>query len=152
MNAFMKVAVVVILLGAASVDPALAQPPKPAAESVADTIKRLEEDWTDAMIVVDLARVGKYLADDWIGGAPAKAMTKQGFIDSVKSGKHKLESCELGPRDVQVLSNDVAVLQGSATETRLADGQRTTFRVTYMDVWVKRGDRWVVFRSHASKL
>ena len=62
------------------------------------------------------------------------------------------ESCELGPRDVQVLANDVAVLQGSATETRLANGQRTTFRVTYMDVWVKRGDRWVIFRSRASKL
>jgi len=50
-----------------------------------------------------------------------------------------------------VLGN-VAVLQGSVTETRIVDGKPSTFRVNYMDVWVKRGDRWMVYRSHATKM
>ncbi len=153
MNAFMKMAVVLILVGSASFETALAQPPKPAAQgaSVADTIKQLDQRWADAMTVVDLPTLKQIVADDWISGYPGKASTKASFLDDVQSGKHKLEACEFGPRDVQVLG-DVAVLQGSVTETRLVDGQRSTFRVTYMDVWVKRGDRWVVFRSHANKL
>jgi ketosteroid isomerase-like protein len=152
MKAFMKMVLVLILFGAVSVDTALAQPPKPASQgpSVADTIKQLDQSWADAMIVVDIPTLNRIVADDWISGYPGKASTKAKFLDDVKSGKHKLETCEFGPRDVQVVG-DVAVLQGSVTETRLVDGQRSTFRVNYMDVWVKRGDQWMVFRSHATK-
>ena len=103
------------------------------------------------MIVVDIPKLSQIVADDWISGYPGKAATKAKFLDDVKSGKHKLETCEFGPRDVQVLGN-VAVLQGSVTETRIADGQSSSFRVAYMDVWVKRGDKWLVVRSHAKKL
>ena len=152
MKAFMKMVLVLILFGSVSFDTALAQPPRPASQdpSVADTIKQLEQDWVDAMIAVDIPKLSQIIADDWLEG-PAKAVTKASFLDSVKSGKHKLEACEFGPRDVKVLG-DVAVLQGSVTETRIADGQSRTYRVAYMDVWVKRGDRWVVVRSHATKL
>lgn len=44
------------------------------------------------------------------------------------------------------------MVQGIATETRIRDGQLTTMRVAYMDVFVKRGDRWVVIRSFGHKL
>jgi ketosteroid isomerase-like protein len=136
-----------------SFDTVLAEPLKPASQgpSVADTIRQRDQEWADAMIAADIPKLNQIVADDWIEGYPGRAATKATFLDDVKSGKHKLESCEFGPRDVQVLGN-VAVLQGSVTETRIADGQRNTFRVTYMDVWVKRGDRWMVFRSHANKL
>ncbi|HTE53001.1 MAG TPA: nuclear transport factor 2 family protein [Kofleriaceae bacterium] len=119
--------------------------------SVADTIKQREQSWADAMIAVDIAKLSQIVADDWIEGYPGKAVTKAKFLDAIKSGKKKLESCEFGPRDVKVLG-DVAVLQGSVTETRISDGQRSTVRVAYMDVWVKRGDKWLVVRSYATKL
>jgi len=153
MKAFMKMVLVLILFGSVSFDTVLAQPPKPASQDpgVADTIKQLEQNWADAMTVVDIPKLSQIVADDWISGYPGKTSTKANFLDDVKSGKHKLEACEFGPREVKVLG-DVAVLQGSVTETRIADGQRSTFRVAYMDVWVKRGDRWVVVRSYATKL
>ena len=153
MKTFMKMVLVLILVGSASFDTVLAQPPRPALQgpSVADTIKQLEQNWADAMIAVDIPKLSQIIADDWIESNPGKTVTKASFLDSVKSGKHKLETCEFGPRDVKVLG-DVAVLQGSATETRIADGQSSTVRVGYMDVWVKRGDRWVVVRSYATKL
>ena len=153
MNVLTKTVLVVILLSSVSLDPVVAQPssaatPRP---GVVDTIKQLEQSWADAMIAGDIPRLSQIVADDWIDGYPGKAVTKAMFLEDIKSGKHRLETCEFGPRDVKVLG-DVAVLQGSVTETRLSDGQRSTVRVAYMDVWMKRGDRWVVVRSHAKKL
>jgi ketosteroid isomerase-like protein len=153
MKALTKMVLVMILCGSVSFDTVVAEPAKPASQgqSVADTIKQLEQSWVDAMIAVDIPKLSQIMADDWIEGYPGKAFTKASFLDSVKSGKHKLDTCEFGPRDVTVLGN-VAVLQGSVTETRIADGQSSSFRVAYMDVWVKRGDRWMVVRSQAHKL
>jgi hypothetical protein len=44
------------------------------------------------------------------------------------------------------------VAQGSITERRIVNGQDSTVHVAYMDVFVKRGDSWVVVRSAAKKL
>lgn len=144
---------ILVLVGCVVLDPALAPPAGAAADdrSVADTINQLDRDWADSMIHGNLDRLNQIVADDWVEGYPDKPVTKDGFLSSVKSGAHKLESCEFGPRDVKVLGN-VAVVQGSATEVRKVDGQSTTLHVAYMDVWVKRGDRWVVIRSRANKL
>jgi ketosteroid isomerase-like protein len=152
MKVLTKTVLVLILFGYVSLDTVLAQPSSTSSQgpSAVDTIKQREQNWADAMIAVDIAKLSEIVADDWIEGYPGKAVTKAKFLDNIKSGK-KLETCEFGPRDVKVLG-DVAVLQGSVTETWISDGQRNTVRVAYMDVWVKRGDKWVVVRSHAKKL
>ena len=153
MKALTKTVLVLILFSCVSPDTVLAQPSSAPSQglSVVDTIKQLEQSWVDAMIAVDIAKLSQIVADDWIEGYPGKAITKAKFLEDVKSGKHALDACEFGSRDVKVLG-DVAVLQGSVTETRISDGQRSTVRAAYMDVWVKRGDRWVVVRSYATKL
>src|SRR5262245_26439715 len=143
---------ILVLVGCISLAPVLAQPPKAASEaSVADTIKQIEHEWADAMIAGDVEKLNQIVADEWVEGYPGKAATKAGFLASIKSGKNKLVACDFGPREVQVFGS-VAVLQGSVTEKRIKDGQPVTFQVAYMDVWVKRGDRWVVIRSFAKKL
>ncbi len=144
---------VLVLAGCVLFDPALAQPPKAASEapSVADTIKQLVRDWCDAMIVNDMDKLSRIIADDWTDGYPGKIHTKSSFLSAVKSGKHKLEACEFGPIDVKVLGN-VAVFQASVTERQVKDGQVDTVRIACMDVFEKRGDRWVVVRSQAHKL
>jgi ketosteroid isomerase-like protein len=151
MKALMKT--VLVLVGCMLFNPALAQPTKPASEasSVADTIKQLVRDWCDAMITDDLDKLNRIIADDWTDGYPGKLSTKSSFLNYVKSGKHKLEACEFGPMDVKVLGN-VAVLQASLTERRLKDGKVDNVRIACMDVFEKRGDRWVVVRSQAHKL
>jgi len=151
MKAFLKS--VLIVIGCLSLDPVLAQPPKASSEraSAADTIKQTEREWADAMIAQDLPRLAQIVADEWVEGYPGKGATKTSFLADIKSGQKKLLTCDFGPRDVQVFG-DVAVLQGSVTETRMVDGHSTIFRVGYMDVWVKRGDRWMVIRSMAKKI
>jgi ketosteroid isomerase-like protein len=151
MKALMKI--VLVLAGCVFFNPVLAQPPKAASEgpSVPDTIKQSLREWCDAMIVVDIDKLSRIIADDWTDGYPGKVATKSAFLSDLKSGKHKLEACEFGPMDVKVLGN-VAVIQGSVTEKYLKDGQVDTVRVAFMDAFEKRGDRWVVVRSQAHKL
>jgi hypothetical protein len=151
MKALMKT--VLVLAGCVFFGPALAQPPKAAPEgpSVADTIKQSVRAWCDAMIVVDVEKLDRLIADDWTDGYPGNAATKSSLLTGIKAGKHKLEACEFGPMDVKVLGN-VAVIQGSVTEKRIKDGQVGTVRVAFMDAFEKRGDRWVVVRSQAHKL
>jgi hypothetical protein len=70
-------------------------------------------------------------------------------LNDLKSGKHKLKSFEIGPMYVKVFDN-VAVLQGTVTEKRSDDGQDTSGHGSFMDVCIKRGDKWVIVRSHSS--
>jgi ketosteroid isomerase-like protein len=133
---------------------AVAQPAKapPQSDSVAETIKQLERDWTEAMINGDTDKLSRALADDFVEiGSAGKVITKAGFLNHTRSDKQRLTAVEFGPEDVSVWGH-VAVLQGSATETWITDGRTTTTRIAYMDVYVKRGDEWLMVRSHAKPL
>jgi hypothetical protein len=130
----------------------LAQNPKPPSEdaSVADTLKQLEQDFGNAIKDVDTGKINQILADDWISlGSSGRTLTRESFLSDLKSGNHKLESFEIGPMDVKMLDN-VAVVQGSVTEKRTDRGQDTSGKGSWMDVFVKRGDKWVIVRSHSS--
>jgi ketosteroid isomerase-like protein len=149
MKALMKT--VVVLLGCVSLDPVLAQPPKaPArAPSVYDTIMQLSHEWGDAEMASDVDKVNQIIADDWTADYPGHLITKAAVLSDVRSGKGKLLSYELGPHEVTAFG-DVAVVQGSVTERRV--GADAILHVAYLDVWTKRGGKWLVVRSLWKKL
>jgi ketosteroid isomerase-like protein len=139
---------ILVLVGCVSLDPVLAQPPRTPLDdaSVAGTIRQLARDWGDAEIASDVDRLSQIIADDWVTGYPGHMYTKASHLSDVRSGKHKLLTCEYGPHEVKVIG-DVAVVQGTVTETRA--GYDGIFHVAYTDVWVKRGNKWMVVRSLA---
>jgi ketosteroid isomerase-like protein len=143
---------VAILLALAWAGVTFAQAPAPAAKgpSTAEAVKQLEHDWTDAEIAGDVEKLGQILADDWMGiGYDGKRDTKQAVLADLKSGKSKLESAEFGPMDVKVLGN-VAVVQGSDTEKSTIGGKDTSGKWVWMDVFVKRGGKWMAVRSQSA--
>ena len=123
------------------------------APGVAETLKQLEQDFGDAMKALDIDKLNQILADDWRSvGYAGKISSKQSFLSNLQSGKtDRLKSFEIGPMDVKVLGS-VAVVQGTVTETRIADGKENFFKGAWMDVFEKRGERWVVVRSQSAKL
>ena len=125
---------------------AVAQPSKATSgdSSVADAINQVSQDWADAEMASDADKLNQLLADEWVTGYPGKLYTKAKLLEDVRAGRHKLLSCEFGPQDVKVFGN-VAVLQGSVTERRL--GRDGIIHAVYMDVFEKRGNRWMVVRS-----
>jgi hypothetical protein len=138
MKVFMKM--VLVLAGCVSLDPVLAQPPRAASEgsSVVDTIKQIERDWANAIIVGDKDKLSRAIADDFVelsGGGQVE--TKASFMTHTISGNKKLTAVEWGPEDVTMLGN-VVVVQASATETWDTDGQASITQIAYMDIYVKR--------------
>jgi ketosteroid isomerase-like protein len=141
-----------VLLVSACVGLAFAQTQTPPAKapSVAQVVKQLEHDWTDAQKAGDVDKLSQILADDWTGlSYDGSKETKQGFLAGVKSGAEKLESFEFGPMDVKVMGS-VAVVQGSDTEKSTTKGKDTSGKWVWMDVFVKRDGKWVVVRSQSA--
>ncbi len=118
--------------------------------SVADTLKQQAEDFGNAIKDVDIDKLNQILADDWVSlGSSGRILTREDFLNDLKAGNHKLESFEIGPMDVKVFG-DVAVVQGTVTEKKTDQGEDTSGHGSWMDVCVKRGDKWVIVRSHSS--
>lgn len=115
-------------------------------------IKQLGQDMGDAMVAVDIDRLGQLFADEWVSLASnGKVVTKESFLRDFKSGKDQLEGFELGPIDVQVFGA-VGVVHGSVTEKRRRNGQETSGRFVYMDLVEKRAGKWVVVQSAGARV
>jgi ketosteroid isomerase-like protein len=118
----------------------------------AEAVKQVEHDWGAAAKAGDAGKLGQILADDWIGvGYDGKRATKESILADLKSGALKVESFEFGPMDVKVLGN-VAVVQGSDTEKSTTSGKDTSGKWVWMDVFEKRGGKWVAVRSQSAKV
>jgi ketosteroid isomerase-like protein len=122
--------------------------------SDADTVKQLEVDWAEALKTIDLNRLSQIIGDDWraVGGS-GKIRSKEYALNYVRTRDIKLESFEFGPMDVRVLGN-VAMVQGSITQhfINIKNGQHEDYKTAWLDVYEKRGDRWVVIRSQITPL
>jgi len=120
--------------------------------SIAEEIKKLEQDIGDAMVAVDLEKLNQAYADDWATvGSSGKLFTKEGLLDDFKSGKHKLVSFELGPMNVQAFGN-VAVVQASVNEKRIQDGKDISGQFAFMDLLKKREGKWVIVRTLGARV
>jgi uncharacterized protein (TIGR02246 family) len=149
----MKKLVATVLFTCACAGLVLAQNPEASSKdaSVADSLKQLVQAFGDAIKDVDTEKFNEILADDWASlGSSGRVLTREGFLSDLKEGAHKLESFQLGPMDVKILGDNVAVVQGTITEKRTDRGQDTSGHGSWMDVCVKRGDKWVIVRSHSS--
>jgi hypothetical protein len=124
------------------------------ASGITDTLKQRVQDWENATRARDIHAISQIEADDWRSvEANGSVWTKEMDLNDLKSnGKHVRGV--LGPIDVKVLSNDIAVVQGTLTEEPAAGeamaGPPKTY--AYMDVFVKREGEWVVVRSQAAKV
>ena len=118
--------------------------------SVADMFKQMTQDWEDATQARDVDKVSQIEADDLrIVGSDGKVWTKQNDLDGLRSGNVKHVQADLGPINVKMLGDNVAVVQGTLTDKSVADAGNVTAKsvYAYIDVWVKRGDKWMVVRS-----
>jgi ketosteroid isomerase-like protein len=120
------------------------------APSAAQSVRQLEKDWLEAEKAADTAKLDEIIADDWVGiGPDGKTETKQEFLANVKSGQMKMESAEVGPMQVKMVGG-VAVVQGSDTDKSTANGKDSSGKYVWMDVFEKRGGKWVAVRSQTA--
>jgi len=120
-------------------------------ERTAETLKQLEQDWADAEKAGDSEKLGRIVADDWIGvDNDGRKLTKAQLMARIKSGSVKAEFIELGPMDVKVLGGGAAVVQGSDIEKSTMNGKPTRMEIIWMDVFANRDGKWVCVRSQSA--
>jgi ketosteroid isomerase-like protein len=148
----MKALLVPILFALAS-STVSAGPPQPSNDpSAVKAIKQLEQDMGEAMVRVDLAKLGEIYADDFATvGSSGKVFTKKDLLADFESFHNKLESFENGPIDVQVFGN-VAVAYGGVSEKRLRGGKDVSGNYVWMDLLENRNGKWVVVRTAGAKV
>jgi ketosteroid isomerase-like protein len=104
----------------------------------------------------DVASFRSFMSDDYVmlwvepasNGKKAHwaTMTKQEWVDLLRSGKHKYHSVELLNTKVY-LHGDVATFTGDYTETGAREGVEYSEAGLFTETWVKRSGEWVIVGS-----
>ena len=129
---------VVVALGATS----FAQGGKTSNASVEKAINAVEQQWADADVKGDAAKLSALMADDltdisWDGATSTKAQD----VDALRSGKSKFT--EVTNSDIKVRSyGNIAVDTGIVTLKGTADGKDISGRYAFTDVWKNNGGKW----------
>jgi ketosteroid isomerase-like protein len=115
-------------------------------------IANLEAALGQAMIHKDIAMLSNVVADDWTIQNDSGAMgTKAGFINDVQSGALVVTTFKLHDLHVRVLGN-VAFVQGFDDEESSYKGKPSNGTYNWLDVWEKRGGRWVSVATQLTRV
>ncbi len=115
-------------------------------------ILQLFEDGDRALIAADADELSRIFADDYLQyDESGKAFTKQDVIANLTSGKIHYPSMVSTGRHIRLLTENVAIVQGSEEDEIEQGGKRSSVRYIYMDVVMKREGRWQIVVSQLAK-
>ena len=115
-------------------------------------IRDLEAQRFQAMEKADVETLDRIMSDDLIyTHASGLRQTKFDVIGTLGSSEMKYES--ITPYDVQVrMHNDTAIVAGRATINIKARGEKESFEICYLDVYVKQEGRWQMVAWQSSRI
>jgi ketosteroid isomerase-like protein len=120
--------------------------------TVADEIKKIENDWVNAQKAKNADKLGEILADEWVGLEwDGKTTDKAMALGHLKMAGYSLDSIEMGPMTVRIFGN-TAVVTGSDTEKGMEDGKDASGKFVWTDVFVKRNGKWRAVASQSTKV
>jgi len=115
-------------------------------------ILKLFEDGDRALITADAEELRRIYADDYVQQDEAgTTSTRQDVIDRLTSDNIRFVSMTSTGRRVRLLRDDVAIVHGSEDDVVEQGGKRIAVRYVYMDVAMKRGDRWQIVASQLAR-
>ena len=141
----MKIALTVItILLCASLTPTYANNER--AVDTEQELRKLVQTWDEAFVKKDTETLNRLLADEFeFVGGPKKA----DYLASLKTRKANILSAVSADVRVQVY-DDMAIVTGVDAITIKDVGQDLLTKWLYMDVWVKRGGRWLCVKTYSA--
>jgi len=116
-------------------------------------IVRLFEDGDRALMSADVAELQRIYAEDYVQYNEAgNVSTRQDLIRNLTSGAIRFLSMSSTGRRIRILRDDVAIVHGSEDDVIEEGGEPVPVRYVYMDVVVKREERWQIIASQLAKL
>jgi ketosteroid isomerase-like protein len=121
-------------------------------ENVEQTIRRLENDRSQASLRGDFATLERIVADDFSTvGTSGAVRNKAQWIGDRKSGALKVESQTFADVNVRVYG-DAAIITGLMTQKGQDKGKDISGQVRFTRVYVKRNGQWQIVAGHNSRL
>jgi ketosteroid isomerase-like protein len=126
--------------------------PVAAIADTADDIERLEQRRIQAIIDVDMPSLYAIYADDFFYNlAAGNSLTKAEYLPMYESGALKVNKSNSEGREVRVYG-DTAVVTGIVHVDATIKGENRNLHLRYLNVWVKRGNDWVLVARQATNL
>ncbi len=105
-------------------------------------IRRIEQDWLDAIVKRDASYLEKIEADDFIVTGPSgRTLNKQEDIKDTTSGETTFAKMTIDELNVR-LYGDTAIAHGIATVKAHTKGKNESGRYAWTDVFVKMNGEW----------
>ncbi len=117
--------------------------------STEQTLKQLEQDWTDAALKKDSAALGKILANEWVSLGTLGETSREKALAELSSGENRIDSMTLSDLKVRVFG-DTAVVTGSDDEKSSNKGKDTSGHYVWTDVFVRHGQSWQAVASQSA--
>lgn len=122
-------------------------------EAVEQLILEIEQEVFTAIRQKDVVSLGRFLADEFVHRGPDGAEAgKEDFLRNVSAIPVEVVSVRGEHQRVDVYG-EVAVLTGvQRAEWRQGDAAQGTSSVAFTDVFVRRGDRWLMVLAYGIEL
>src|SRR6266550_6306089 len=116
----------------------------------ANSIRKLEEKWTESYKKRQIDILSSLLADDFvITVEDGNTYSKSGYISHSADPSVQVDIAELSDLKVRIHGN-TAVVTGAYHEKGKSNGKSYEYRDRLTDVWMKVGNKWQVISSHYS--
>jgi len=120
--------------------------------AVEQELKKLEEDWTQALVKRDLSVLDWVLAEEWTFTDPeGTVVTKAQYLAWFRSGECVVTSMVNDAVQVRIYG-DMAVVTGLDTEKTQFKGKDISGQYRWTDTLIKRDGRWQSVATHGSKV
>jgi len=126
--------------------------PTAATAETADDIERLEQQRVQAILNVDMPTLYAIYAEDFFYNlAGGNSMTRSEYLPRYASGELKVTKAVGEGRDIRVYG-DTAIVSGIVHVDATIKGENRNLHLRYLNVWVKRGNGWVLVARQATNL
>jgi len=119
----------------------------------AETIKKLNRGFLDAIVNRDTAALSKILADDFLLINPGGIEhNKADNLAGLLIPNQRVESIQIDSAHVRMLSNEVGLITAWTTNVVTANGATSKFKICYQDTYMKRKLGWQAVAAHVTLL
>jgi hypothetical protein len=115
-------------------------------------LAKAAHDYDQAQVSSNRAELERLIADDYVlHNSGGQAQDKTSFIADQLAPGYKLEPFEVTEK-VEKVMGDAAILGGVARAKGTSGGEPYDVKLRFIDIWAKRGGKWVVVMSQATRV
>jgi len=115
-------------------------------------LAKAAHDYDQAQVSSNRAELERLIADDYVlHNSGGQQQDKTSFIADQIAPGYKLEPFEVTEK-VEKVMGDAAILGGVARAKGTSGGEAYDVKLRFIDVWAKRGGKWVVVMSQATRV